>query len=119
MQAFVARSAYTSKTLVNGRSNKVVNIASTSACAVEKNGREDPGHFHFRNSGPALRLIGDGLAERGLRRGQPRDRHAVGRARNVIQSDLMAEHNGGGIAAMLAANPDLEARAGLAPARNA
>src|ERR1700687_1406815 len=65
------------------------------------------------------RLTGDGLAECSLRRGQPRDRHAVGRARDVIQSDLVAERNGGGIAAMLAANTYLEAGAGLAAARNA
>jgi hypothetical protein len=28
----------------------------------------------------ASRLAGDGLAQRRLRRGQPRDRHAIGRA---------------------------------------
>src|ERR1700720_883308 len=65
------------------------------------------------------RLTGDGLAERGLRRGQPRDRHAIGRARDIIQSDLVAERDRRGIAAVLAANADLETRAGLAPALNA
>ena len=65
------------------------------------------------------RLAGDGLAERGLRRGETGDRHAVGRARDVVQSNLMAESDGRGIAAMFAADTDLQARASLAPARHA
>src|SRR5216684_831625 len=65
------------------------------------------------------RLAGDGLAECGLRRSEPRDRHAIGRTGDVIQSDLVAERDGSGIAAMLAADPDLEAGTGLAPARDA
>src|SRR5882672_11648145 len=64
-------------------------------------------------------LAGDGLAERGLRRSQPRDRHAVGRARHIIQPDLVAERHRSRIAAMLAANADLEAGAGLASAHDA
>src|SRR5580692_1739946 len=64
------------------------------------------------------RLAGDALAERGLRRGKPCDRHAVGRARDVIEADLVAERNGGGIAAMLAADADLEIGPRLAAARN-
>src|SRR6202790_4425042 len=40
-----------------------------------------------------LRLAGDGLAERGLRRSEPGDRHAIGRARDVVQSDLVAERD--------------------------
>src|ERR1700687_2112844 len=65
------------------------------------------------------RLTGDGLAECSLRRGQPRDRHAVGRARDVVQSDLVAERDRSRIAAMLAADPDLDVRAGLAAAGDA
>src|ERR1019366_361755 len=152
-QEIVAVCAITSKTLVNRRSSKVVNIASTKM--MRKNGRDaqfsqrpadcsgraartslgasvtlrtarrrkmagkNPGHVSLKNGCWGSRLAGDGLAECGLRRGQPRDRHAVGRAGDVIQSDLVAERDGGGIAAMLAANADLETRAGLASARNA
>src|SRR5258708_19680436 len=65
------------------------------------------------------RLAGNGLAERGLRGGQPRDRHAVGRARDVVEADLVAERDGSGIAAMLATDPDLDIGAGLAAAHDA
>src|SRR5258708_19831899 len=65
------------------------------------------------------RLAGNGLAERGLRGGQPRDRHAVGRARDVVEANLVAERDGSGIAAMLAADPDLDIGAGLAAAHDA
>src|SRR4051812_820345 len=63
-----------------------------------------------------LRLARHRLAERGLRRGKARDRHAVGRARNVVEPDLMAERHRGGIAAVFAADADLEVRPGLAAA---
>src|SRR5438105_13168444 len=66
----------------------------------------------------ALRLAGDGLADRGLRRGEPRDRHAIGRARHVIEADLVAEGDGSRIPAMFAADADLEIWPRLAAARN-
>src|SRR5258706_4638020 len=71
-----------------------------------------------RRAAKTSRLAGDNLAECGLRGGEPRDRHAVGRTGDVIQSDLVAERDGSGIAAMLAAHADLEAGTGLAPARH-
>src|SRR5580698_2280016 len=43
-------------------------------------------------------------AQRRLRRGETRHRHAVRRARHVIQTDLLAELDRRRIAAMLAAN---------------
>src|SRR6266403_5618377 len=142
--------AVTSKTLVNGHSNKVVNIPSTKMmkkifagaifsmsfrgasktrtrnleiprCAIAHLGSgpsDNPGMTRTsakRNS----RLAGDRLAERGLRGGQPRDRDAVGRARDVIEANLVAERDGGGIAAMLSTDPDLDIRAGLAAAHDA
>src|ERR1700744_1314348 len=67
----------------------------------------------------ALRLAGDSLAERRLRRSKASDRHAVGRARDVIQSDLVAECDRSGIAAMFAANADLEIGTSLAATRHA
>src|SRR3954470_5243806 len=66
-----------------------------------------------------LRLPRRGLAERGLRGGEARDRHAIGRAGYVIQSDLVAEGHRCRIAAMLAANPDLQLRPRLAAALDA
>src|SRR3954471_9725805 len=75
------------------------------------------------NSGTGARTIQSGsglacriLAERGLRRGQPCDRHAERRARDIVERELMTEGHRGGIAAVLAANSDLELGAGLAPA---
>src|ERR1700730_11928444 len=66
-----------------------------------------------------LRLAGDCLAKRGLRRGQPRDRDAIRRAGNVIEPNLMTERDGSGIAAVFAANADLDVRTGLAAAHHA
>ena len=48
--------------------------------------------FFIRND-CRLRLAGDFLAKRGLRRREARDRHAVRRARNIIEPNLMAERN--------------------------
>ena len=64
------------------------------------------------------RLAGNRLAERGLRRGEPRDRHAIGRARDVVEPDLVAERNRSGIAAVLAADADLEIGPRLAATRD-
>src|SRR4051794_13363855 len=55
-----------------------------------------------------LCLARDRLAERGLRGGEAGDRDAVGRAGDVVEADRMAEGDGGGIAAVLAADADLE-----------
>ena len=63
-----------------------------------------------------LRLPRGGLAEGGLRRGEPGDRHAVRRAGDVIESDRVAECHRGWIAAVFAADADLEIGAGLAAA---
>src|SRR6478736_5431353 len=73
---------------------------------------------HF-NSPLSLRLARDRLAERGLGRSQARDRHAIGRARHVVEADRVAEGDGGGIAAVLAADADLERGARLAAAGDA
>ena len=58
------------------------------------------------------RLIG----KRRVRRRQECDRHAVGRAANVIHSDLVAEDHRFGIAAVFAADADLQVGPGLASA---
>jgi hypothetical protein len=59
---------------------------------------------------------GDAAILGGLRRREPRDRHAEGRAGDVVEADLLAEGDGGRVAAMLAADAELEVRARLAPA---
>src|SRR5277367_1547553 len=72
-----------------------------------------------RNDRTVLRLACGALAERGLCCGEPRDRHAIGRARDVIEADLVAERHRSRIAAMLAADADLEIGPRLAAARDA
>src|SRR5882757_9260654 len=67
----------------------------------------------------SLGLTGNRLAERGLRGGETRDRHPIGRARDVVEADLVAERDGGGIAAMLAADAHLQIGPRLASARDA
>src|SRR3954447_11381637 len=67
----------------------------------------------------ALAFARRDLAERGLRGGEPRDRHAERRARHVVEPDLVAEGDRGRVAAVLAADADLELGAGLAPAFDA
>src|SRR6476660_7385771 len=56
------------------------------------------------------------LAERRLRGGKPRDRNAERRTRHVVEPDLVAERHGCRIAAMLAANAELERVTRLAAA---
>ncbi len=70
-------------------------------------------------SGVSLRLARNRLAERGLGSGETGDRHAVGRARDVVETDLVAERHRGRVAAMLTANTDLEIGSGLAAAGDA
>ena len=62
-----------------------------------------------------LGLVDGGFAERGLRRREPRDRHAERRARHVIELDLMAERDRSRVAAMFAADADLETGRVLRP----
>src|SRR5580704_19406494 len=56
----------------------------------------------------SLRRARRALAQRRLRCREPRDAHAEWRARHVVEADLVAEGDRGGIAAMLAANAELE-----------
>ena len=65
------------------------------------------------------RLAGGDLAQRRLCRGEARDRHAVRRARHVVEADLMTERHRGGIAAVLTADADLDVRSRLAAAQAA
>src|SRR5262245_41878047 len=62
-----------------------------------------------RRPRPALAL------ERGLRRGEARDGDAEGRARDVIEADLAEEVDARRIAAVLAADAELDARPRRAP----
>lgn len=51
-------------------------------------------------------------ADSGLCSSQAGDRHAVRRARNIVQTDIVAELNGARVAAMLAADAKMNIRAG-------
>src|SRR5258707_9321925 len=66
-----------------------------------------------------LRLPRRALAERGLGGGEACDGNAERRARDVIERNLVAERDGGGVAAVLAADPDLELRLRLPTALDA
>ncbi len=48
------------------------------------------------------------VPDRGLGRRQPGDRHAERRARDIVHADVVAEVDAGGVAAVLAADADLE-----------
>src|SRR5262245_12399010 len=70
----------------------------------------------FRISNLVSGGAGRPVAESGLGGGQAGDRHAKRRARHVVEPDLVAECNGGSIAAMLAADAELEVVPNLASA---
>ena len=53
-----------------------------------------------------LRVAFYTFAERGLRRSESRNRHAKRRTGHVIERNLVAKRNRGGIAAVLAANAE-------------
>ena len=61
----------------------------------------------------------DRAAQGGLRRRQPRDRHAERRAGDVVEAGAVAEVDRGRVAAVLAADADLEVRAASAAALDA
>src|SRR5690606_17555193 len=74
----------------------------------------------FSRQRPALPILlalraGPGV-QGGLGGGEAGDRHAVGRAADVVEADSLAEGDGGGVAAVLAADAHLDALArGPAP----
>src|SRR5689334_12008605 len=55
-------------------------------------------------------------ADGGLCRCEPRNRHAIRRTRNIVQPQRVAERNARWFAAVLPANPDLQAVASSTPA---
>ena len=57
-----------------------------------------------------LGSVPDRLLELGLGRGQAGDRHPVGRAGHVVEARVVEEADGGRVAAVLAADADLQAR---------
>src|SRR3546814_20603218 len=62
-------------------------------------------------------LLSSTLLQRRLRRREPRDRHAVRRRADVIEPQPLAKPDRGRVAAMLAADAELDTGPGLAPAR--
>src|SRR5437879_7485938 len=101
----------------------MVSLMRSSAPTHEnENARDKPGHdavFVDGSFDVGLRLARNRLAERGLGCGKAGDRHAIGRAGDVVEPDLVAERHGGRIAAMLTANADLQIRPDLAAAGDA
>jgi len=88
--------------------------------------RDDAGSFlgEYQKQGilahdPLRRRIRALLRERRLGRGEPGDWHPVGRAGNVVEADLVAEADGGRIAAVLAADAELQVLARAAAALGA
>src|SRR5580704_5113978 len=76
-----------------------------------------PGFRATRSSGlRTLRLARRVLAERRLGGSQAGDRHAERRAGDVVETDLVAERDRGGVAAVLAANAELDVGPHLAAA---
>src|SRR5689334_10582436 len=67
----------------------------------------------------AMTLVTHPGGERRLGGGQPGHRHAVGRGADVVQPDLVEEVHRSGVAAVLAADPELEVLARLAAALDA
>src|SRR5689334_22706178 len=93
-------------------------IICQAAAAMLERGRRTGGSARrtkprppaFASLTPAdLRLAARILTQRRLRRRKPRDRHAERRARYVVQIHLVAERDRRRIAAVLAADADLEA----------
>src|SRR4029078_7491963 len=66
-----------------------------------------------------LRVTRGFFAARRLPRAKPRDRHPERRAGHIVEADLVAEFDRGRVAAMLAADADLELAAHLAAALDA
>src|SRR5712692_5359115 len=58
----------------------------------------------------SLGLLRRFLLDHRLGRGQPGNWHAEGRGADVVHSHLVAEFHAGGVATVLAADPDLELR---------
>src|SRR5687767_5931708 len=65
---------------------------------------------------PMLAVLLPRSGDRGLRRREARDRHAIRRRRHVGQAGVVAERDRRRVAAVLAADADLETRTRLAPA---
>ena len=88
--------------------------------AAQRPGRVQPGEpaaddddavRPLRHSRRSLLVAFGGAAQRRLRGGQARHRHAVGRARHVVEPEPVAERDRRRVAAVLAADADLEVRA--------
>src|SRR5687768_17471457 len=72
-----------------------------------------PRQHGFDLADDAAVLGGARLGQRGLRGGEARDGHAIGRAAHVVEPQLMAELYRIRIAAVLAANAELDVGTGL------
>src|SRR5439155_25485687 len=71
-------------------------------------------HSNFRRVRASAPFTDRHLTKRSLGGGEPCNRYAERRAGDVVETELVTEGNGSGIATVLAADPDLELVAGLA-----
>src|SRR5258706_9245739 len=104
----------------NGSSRTFASSADGSSRSIQWNAPSGSRSRSGRNSCCSMRppmhrkyvsigeLVADGLLELGLGRGQPGDRHRVGRAGDVVEPHPVEEVDRRGIAPVLAADADLE-----------
>jgi len=68
-------------------------ISGQTYCGSRRFGQSFDMSASLENPALNSRLARNSLAKSGLRSSKTRDRHAIGRARYVIESDLMAERD--------------------------
>src|SRR5205814_7134636 len=95
-------SAVDSVTMRHARVDRPVMCTAPARVAGPERQDSYPLHGRLRPVDHAL------LLQRGLRRGEPGDRNAERRARHVIHAGVVAELHRARLAAVLAANPDLQ-----------
>src|SRR3954469_7602052 len=76
----------------------------------------DPRRGSLNGSAAGRDGLDAGLAQRGLRRCEPRERDAVGRAADVVEPEPVAEGDRLRLAAVLAADPELQVLLGATAA---
>ena len=84
------------------RSRPCPSPPSASSASRSPSRRSDAGSAADRDRGYAR------LGERRLGRGEPGERHAVGRARDVVEPEAVAERDRARLTAVLAADPELD-----------
>src|SRR5258708_6136826 len=103
----------------SGTSRTLRNVRLGSGMPIQSERSPTPMILWARPRAPLRRRIRALVRERRLGRGEPGDRHPIGRAGDIVEADLVAEADGGGIAAVLAADAELQVLARAAAALGA